>query len=102
VYGLPYEVHYILDLLLEVGYNVTSIDQHHMYDILMGVNWTDFVIDEYVVEDFFNQLGIDSSTFDQEAWEAVKAELQVIDLPIQVNEILDLLQEVGYDTTNLS
>jgi len=73
-----------------------------MYDILMGVNWTDFVIDEYVVEDFFNQLGIDSSTFDQAAWEAVKAELQVIDLPIQVNEILDLLQEVGYDTTNLS
>jgi len=99
IYEMPYEVHYILELLEYVGYDVSTIDQQFMFSILNETDWTNFVLDTTVLEDFFNQLGIDSSTFDQIAWEEVKAELEIIDLPYEVHYILDLLERVGVDTT---
>ena len=100
--SLPYEVHYVLDLLEYVGFDTSTLDQQHIYDYLSAVDYTDFVLDLTACEDFFAEFDIDSSTFNQTAWEEVQAELEIIWLPYDVHTILDILGAIGYDTSALS
>lgn len=65
---MPYDVHYILNLLDQVGYDTSSINQTAMFEILSGIDYENFVLDEYIILSFFEDLGIDPSTFDQEIW----------------------------------
>jgi hypothetical protein len=39
-----------------------------MFEILSGIDYENFVLDEYIILSFFEDLGIDPSTFDQEIW----------------------------------
>jgi len=102
IIDMPYEVHYILDLLEYVGADTTNIDQNEMLEYLNATDWDNFVLDEFAIEEFFTAFGIDSSTFDQVAWEEVKAELDIINLPYEVHYILNLLEYVGFNSSSIS
>ena len=101
VYEMPFEVHYILDLLEGVGYNTDAINQEMMFEILESEDWDNFVIDRWIVEAFLDQMGIDYTQFDQSAYELMLIELGIVEMPYEVHYILDLLDYVGFDTDTI-
>jgi hypothetical protein len=102
IMNLPYDVHYILDLLTYVGYDIDMIDQPSMLMYLESIDWDNFVLDNYALESFFIEMGIDYTSFNETAWEEVKNEdLGIADLPYEVNYILDLLSYVGFDVSTI-
>lgn len=96
---MPYEVHYILDILYRVEYPDTdSLNQTEMYDWLASIDYDNYILDTYSLEQFFEAFGIDEETFGQpDIWETIKSEeLGIYYMPYDVNYILDILRYVGY------
>jgi len=72
-----------------------------MHEYLMAIDWDNFVLDNYALEEFMIDFGIPYDTFDPNLWLEVKMELGIIDMPYEVNYVLDLLEYVGYDSTTV-
>jgi len=72
-----------------------------MHEYLMAIDWDNFVLDNYALEEFMIDFEIPYDTFDPNLWLEVKMELGIIDMPYEVNYVLDLLEYVGYDSTTV-
>ena len=94
---MPYDVHYVLELLATAGYPVEEIDQWTLYYFLIEVPSENFILDNYAINEMFEYVGIDQSLLDPTIFAEIKeTELGIIDMPYEVNYILDLLWRVGY------
>ena len=61
---LPYDVHYILSLLEEyLNYDTSALSQTEMQEYLVAIDWDNFVLDQHAIESFFDDFGIDYSSF---------------------------------------
>jgi len=101
IIDLEYDVNYVLYLLETLGVDTTTIDAYLMQEILMSMD-ADFVLDNYSLEEFLVEIGVDSTTFDPNMYMGVKAELGIVELPLEANYIISLLEFVEYDTSSLN
>jgi hypothetical protein len=100
---MPVDVGTVIGWLTDVGYDTDTVSQPAIHEILLTINFADFVVDTYYLEQFFLELGIDWSTFNEtEEWAAILVELDVPDLPYDVHYILSLLEYLDYDTAEVS
>jgi hypothetical protein len=83
---MPYDVNYIREALWYAGFDASEVSSTAMYDFLIEVDWDNFVLDEFAIEEFLEAFEIDSDTFHPAEWETVKTEwFGIVYLPYEVN-----------------
>lgn len=60
---MPYDVHYILNLLDTLAVDTSVIDQNYMYEYLVVIDWDDFILDNFAMIEFFDYMDIDYTQF---------------------------------------
>lgn len=103
IVDMPYDTNYILGLMEQMGYDTTDVNAYAMNELLITFDWTDYVLDEFLLRDFFSQLGVSIDDFNQDEWAYVmENELGVIEIPVEVNWVIDGWNYLGLDTSTVS
>jgi len=66
-----------------------------MLEILEGIDYNTFVLDNFSIEQFFNDISLDLEGFDWPAWDEIaKNELGVIELPYEASYVYNILERL--------
>lgn len=101
IIDMEIDVNYIFHLLQRLGVDTDYISQTEVFEYLMAIDYDNFVLDTYALEQFFDYFGVAYEDFDPEVYAAVQDELGIVYIPYDVNYIVELLTQVNYDVATI-